>query len=195
MKLYDALPSTNAKRVRVLARELGVPLELVAVDLRDASAAYREKNPMGKVPTLDDDGFMLWESGAILAYLAGRESSALWPRDPHAQAQVLRWMFFTATHVQPWVSALGQERLIKPIRGLTSDSNVIAYAERELARFLPVLDQALAGREYLCDAFSLADIFAGCTFFECERRGVSLEPYPSLAAWRARLQARPAWKD
>jgi glutathione S-transferase len=195
MQLYDVAMSPNAKRVRVIARELGIPLERIAVDLQSSDPDYRAKNPMGKVPTLDDEGFIVWESGAILAYLANREESPLFPRDPRGQADVLRWMFFAATHIQPWMSTLGQERLIKPMRGLESNPTLIAHAERELARFVPVVDQALLGAEYLTGQFSVADIFVGCGFEGAERRGLDLAPFPALNAWRDRLASRASWAD
>jgi glutathione S-transferase len=103
-------------------------------------------------------------------------------------------MFFGATHLQPWISTLGQERLFKPMRGLTADPAAIALAERELARFVPLLDQALVS-EWLCGKFSVADIFVGCSFDNVERRGVALDAFPNLADWRARLTARPSWRD
>jgi glutathione S-transferase len=195
MQLYDVGMSPNAKKVRVIARELGIPLDKIPVDLQRGDAAYRELNPTGKVPTLDDDGYVLWESGAILAYLATREESALLPRDARGEADVLRWMFFGATHIQPWMSLLGQERLIKPMRGIESNPTLIAHAERELQRFIPVIDRALAGSEYLTPTFSVADIFVGCGFDACEKRGVDCTPYRALSDWRERLAARPSWAD
>lgn len=196
MRLYDALPSPNAKRVRVLARELGISLERITVDLRASDPGYLQHNPMGKVPTLvDDDGYVLWESGAILTYLASKHGSALLPSTARGLAEVMRPMFFAATHIQPWISTLGQERIVKPARGGVANEALIAHAEAELARFLPVLDRALAGREYLCGTFSIADIFVGCGLEGAERRGVELTPYAALCVWRARLQARAAWAD
>lgn len=195
MRLYDTTLSPNAKRVRVIARELGVTLERVTVNLLSVEAAYRGKNPTGKVPTLEDGDFVLWESGAILTYLALQHDSALLPREPRAHAEVMRWMFYAATHVQPWLSTLGQERLVKPMRGLTADPAAIAMAERELARFVPVLDRALSERDFLTGSFSIADIFVGCSFEGVERRGVELDAYPHLSNWRARLTERPSWRD
>jgi glutathione S-transferase len=119
----------------------------------------------------------------------------LLPRDPRAHADVLRYMFFAATHIQPWMSTLGQERLVKPARGLTGNPVLIAHAEAELARFFPVLEQAVSGRAYLCESYSIADIFVGCGLEGAERRGVELSQYGALYAWRARLNARPAWAD
>jgi glutathione S-transferase len=198
MKLYDVAPSPNCRKVRVIARELGLPLEICAIDLaRAKEPAYLAQNPAGKVPTLvDDDGFVLWESGAILIYLAEKKPErGLWPSAPQARADVLRWMFFLATHLQPWLSVLGQERLIKPRTGLPADPASIALAERELGRFLPLVNAQLDGREYLAGDYSIADIAVGCGLENCEARGVSLDGYPHLGAWRERLRQRPAWHD
>jgi glutathione S-transferase len=196
MKLFDISRSPNCRKVRVLARELDLPLEVVAVDFTSVKEpAYLAKNPTGKVPTfVDDDGFVLWESNAILIHLAEkRPELGLYPTEDHARADVLRWLFFLATHLQPWLSLLGQERLIKPQRGLSPDPGVIALAERELARFLPTLDAQLTESEYLAESYSIADISIGSSLDDCELRGVTLEPYTHLGAWRARLRQRPAW--
>lgn len=197
MKLYDAGPSLNCRRVRVLARELGFSLELLSVRPGSTDADYRAQNPTGKVPTfVDDDGFVLWESGAILVHLAEKKPEAgLWPAAPHTRADILRWMFFAATHLQPWISVLGQERLVKLRLGGQPDGHAIALAERELARFLPILEQALTNGAYLAGDYSLADIFVGSSLEQNEPRGISLTPYPSIVAWRERLRARPAWAE
>ena len=198
VRLYDVTASPNCRKVRIAARELGLPLELIGVDLAGArEPGYLDRNPTGKVPTLvDDDGFVLWESGAILLHLADkRPASGLLPADPHRRADVLRWMFFAANHVQPWMSVLGQERLFKPRAGSPPDAAAIALAERDLARFLPVIERRLAGADHLAGGYSLADIAVGCSFVDCERRGVSLDAHPHIAAWRQRLSARPAWQE
>ena len=198
MRLYDVPGSPNCRKVRVAARELGLPLELLPVDLTSArDSGHLDRNPSGKVPTLiDDDGFALWESGAILLFLAEkRPEQGLLPLELHQRADVLRWMFFAASHLQPWISVLGQERLIKPRTGAPPDPGAVALAERELARFLPIVDRQLDGRAYLTGTYSIADIAVGCSFIDCERRGLTLEPYPHLLAWRERLRARPTWQE
>src|SRR5689334_16101782 len=101
MKLYDVAASPNCRKVRVIARELGLQLELLSIDFTAAKQpAYLAQNPAGKVPTLvDDDGFVLWESGAILIHLAEKKpSSGLLPLEAHARGDVMRWLLFTATH-------------------------------------------------------------------------------------------------
>jgi len=198
MKLYDVKGSPNCFKVRVLARELGLPLELVPTDLAQTKAAdYLARNPTGKVPTLiDDDGFVLWESAAILIHLAEtRGDTRLLPREPHARAEVMRWLFFAATHIQPWLSLLGQERILKVRTGQPADPGTIALAGRELGRFLAVLDERLADQSYLADGFSLADIAVGGGLEHSEARGLELGAYPMLSAWRERLRARPSWRE
>jgi len=198
VKLYDVAASPNCRKVRVLARELGRALEICAIDFAGAKdASYLAQNPAGKVPTLvDDDGFVLWESGAILVYLAQqRPELGLWPAAERARADVLRWMFFLATHIQPWLSLLGQERLIKARTGLPAEPALLALAGRELERFLPLLDAQLSERDYLAGSYSIADIAVGCGLENCEARGVTLDGYPQLRAWRERLRQRPAWRE
>jgi len=198
MKLYDVKGSPNCFKVRVLARELELPLELVPIDLNQPkSADHLARNPTGKVPTfIDDDGFVLWESAAILIHLAEkRPDTRLFPREPHARAELMRWLFFSATHLQPWLSVLGQERILKARRGEPSDAGVLVLAERELGRFLTILEQELDQRDYLTAEFSLADIALGCTLEYCESRGFELSPYPKLVAWRERLRRRPSWRE
>lgn len=97
--------------------------------------------------------------------------------------------------MQPWLSLLGQERLIKARSGVPADPGVVALAERELRRFLPILDAQLETREYFTGGYSIADIAIGCSLEDCEARGLVLDHYPHLMAWRARLRQRPAWAD
>ena len=153
MELYTGMISPNGKRVRICAAELGVALDLKLLDFQKGeqrSPEYLALNPMGKVPTLTDGGFALWESAAILVYLArAHGGAALAPEEPRAQADVLRWMFFGACHLDPYFTTLVVERFIKARQGAPADEALTASAEQWLARFVPVVEQQLAGREYL----------------------------------------------
>lgn len=199
MKLHDVGFSSNCKKVRVTAAELELPLELVPVEARVGGVAdpgYRAKNPMGKVPTLDDDGFFLFESTAICEYLASkRPERGLAPTDPRGRADLWRWLAWFSAHIQPWLSTVALERFIKPrMAGQPGDEHVAGYAERELKRFVPVLEAHLAGREYVLDRFSIADICLGCGLEVGPNVGFDLTPYPAIRGWLQRLQAREAWK-
>ena len=115
MKLYDNAMSPNAKRIRVLARELGIPLELSPVDLQkgeNRSPGYLAKNPMGKVPTLEQGGLVLWESPAILIHLSRQHGNRLFPAQQEVEA--LRWMFWNASHFEAAIFTVVMEKFIKP---------------------------------------------------------------------------------
>jgi hypothetical protein len=107
---------------------------------------------------------------------------------------MLRWMFFGASHLDPYFTTLVVERFIKARRGEQADEALAASAEQWLARFVPVLEAQLAGREYLTGPFTLADITVGCTIELAPLLKLDLAPYPNVRAWLERLQARPSWR-
>lgn len=198
MKLYSTKISNNGKRVRIAAAELGIQLEQAPFDFAKGDARtpeYLKLNPVGKVPTLTDGDFSLFESSAILWYLAGQsESNTLRPaHDARSEADTLRWMFYGACHVDPHFTTLTVERFIKARRQAPPDEHLVEHAVAQLGRFVPVIEQQLAGREYLTGKFGLADIMLGCTFEIGPVLGFDLQPYPNIRAWLARLQARPTW--
>lgn len=199
MKLYDLAFSSNCRKVRIAAAELDLPLELVPVDPftgGNRTPEYLGKNPMGKVPTLDDDGFVLYESTAICEYLAAqRPDRGLAPNDPRGRADLWRWMAWYSAHVQPWLSTMVFEQRLKPLSGGTTDAAAVAYARRELDRFMPVLEKHLAsGREHLLERYSIADICVGVGMQSVKPAGLDMAPYPSIVAWVGRLESREAWK-
>jgi glutathione S-transferase len=196
MKLFSATYSPNGKRVRIGAAELGIELEPVVLDYtrgEHRSPDYLALNPMGKWPTLQDGDLILWESPAILLHLAHKKPGVLWPSDPAAQADTMRWLFFTASHLDPYFTTLVVERFIKPRRGEPSDEAALAGAEAWLARFVPVVEEHLRGRPFLVGRFGLADITMGCTLELSPLVRYDLSKYPEINRWLAGLQARPTW--
>ena len=116
MRLYHHPLSSNARRARMAAIQLDVDVELVLVDLSKGEQRRPEflrLNPNGRVPVLDDDGFILTESHAIMQYLAVRTpGQSLYPTAPQARADVNRWMFWSAQLFQPAVSVINWEHNI-----------------------------------------------------------------------------------
>jgi glutathione S-transferase len=201
MKLYDFPGSPNGKKVRVCARELGVPLNIVPLNLQtgeNRKAEYLGKNPMGKIPTLEeDDGNLLWESNAIMIYLAIKHADkGLLPTDPRGRADTMRWLFWNASHFQPACGTVCFERVVKPLLGQPADEPTIQRGMRELERFTPVLNGALEAKPYVAGgAYGLADISIGCWVEFAMRAGVDFAPYTHVRSWLTRLQARDAWKN
>jgi glutathione S-transferase len=200
IKLYDGRVSPNARKVRLLAAELDIPLEKVTLDLKGGeyqSKEYLAKNPNGKIPTIEDDGFTLWESASILRYLAAKKPDrSLVPEDPKQQALLDQWMFWWTAHPESALYLLATERLIKPFLGQGgNDPAIIAEATALLLRFLPVLDRQLADKDYVLGPLSIADFCAGPWFDAAPRLQIQLDPYANISRWLTRLQARPYWKS
>jgi glutathione S-transferase len=196
MELYTFPLSPNGKRARIVADELGIPLDLKNLDFlkgENRAPDYLALNPTGKAPTLTDGDFALWESSAIMCYLAQSKANPLWPDDTQARADTLRWMFFCACHVDPYFTTLVVERFQKARRNEPADEAQVAAAYRQLARFLAVLEHRLTNHDYVTGRFGLGDIVLGCTIELSPLLQYDLAPYPNIGAWLARLHARPHW--
>jgi glutathione S-transferase len=202
MKVYGNPLSNNYKRIAVCAAELGVPIEHVLLDPKkgeNRTPEYLAKNPMGKIPTFeDDDGWTLWESPAVLLYLCEQHTDRqLVPTDVRERADAWRWMFWNASHLEPSANRLYFQRVLRPLRGLPIEPPVLEAAGKELARFLPVLNGRLEGREWLMgERFTVVDIVIGTAVELLGLPQVSFDvsPYPYVQSWYARLAARPSWK-
>src|SRR5262249_27789 len=154
MKLYGFPPSPNTWKVRAVAPHLGLPLELEFVELskgQQRAPAYLALNPTGRTPTLVDGDFVLWESTAIMQYLADRKPNTLWPNDVRARCDIMRWQSWQLAH---WNSGACQplifERLVKQILKLgPPDSAVVEEATRSFNREALMLDAHLSRQPYL----------------------------------------------
>ncbi len=198
MRLYHHPISSNARRVVMTARLLGAPVELVEVDLMDEGARRRlgEINPNVMVPVLEDGDFLLWESCAIMQYLAElHPDRALYPQDARAKADVSRWMFWAGQHFGPAVGVLTWEHTWKGMTGNgAADPAEVARGEREFVKFAGVLDRHLAGREWLAGkALTLADIAVAPARMYIEAGRLPVAGFPNMLAWLERIRKLDAW--
>ena len=203
MKLYTNPMSPNCKRAAVTAAELGLPLEKVILDPskgQNKTPEYLALNPMGKIPTFqDDDGWVLWESTAIALYLAEKHpQKGLLPAasDVRARANVHRWLSWNASHLERGVYEVFGQRVLRPMLGGTTDETIAAQGEKDLGRFLPVLNGLLEGKEWVAGTFGVADIALGVSTELLRHPGCKfdLTPYVHVGLWLDRLAARPSWK-
>ena len=178
--------------------ELGLPFERIDVGGafgRTDTAEYRAMNPTGLVPTLQEDDFTLWESNAILRYLARTHASGspLWPAEAHARANIDRWMDAQQTVFNRPMSAVfwGLVRTPADKRDLTA----VAAAIEETARAWRMIDAGLGRHDYIAGSeFSLCDIPWGVhahRWFGMDYRGLTRPEMPTLRAWYDRLCQRP----
>jgi glutathione S-transferase len=200
MQLYYHPISSNARRVLLAADHLGIELDLVEVNLMSEADRRRlaEVNDNNKIPVLVDDGFVLWESCAIMQYLAdSMPGQTVYPGDPLARADVNRWMFWACQHFAPAISVIAWENVWKKmVTGQDADVNELARGAADLARTAAVLDKHLASRRWLVwDGVTLADYAVAAPLMYRERARLPLEDYPHLAEWFARVQQLPAWRN
>ena len=200
MRLYHNPMSSNARRTLMTAIHLDLPVELAEVDLMNMDDRRRlgELNPNVKVPVLADGTFLLWESCAIMQYLAGKApGQTLYPEAAQARADVDRWMFWCAQHFAPAIAVLTWERAWKGMTGCgDADPLEVARGERELAECAFVLDNHLAGRSWVCgDSLTLADFALAAPMMYSDKVALPLAQYDHLQAWFARVQQLPAWQE
>ena len=199
MRLYNAGLSPNALRVRAVANELGIELELVDVNLLDAKEKVDTLlpwNPNAKVPVLVDGDFVLWESRAIIAYLASlRPEAGLYPADPKRHGIIDQWGYWGAIHLGLALQRVSFERFVKARFDMGApDEAAIAGPVSEIARLLAVLDGGLAGKDWLADELSLADFSIAPTLIYRDVAGIDMGKTPNVARWMERIEARPSWQ-
>jgi glutathione S-transferase len=199
MKLFNADLSPNCLRVRAVIHELELDVELVEVNLmsRERPPELLAANPNGKVPAfVDDDGFSLFESRAISAYLASkRPERGLCPDAPKLRGLVDQWSYWQALQLGPALQAVGFERVLKPQFGLGApDEGLIRAKTAEIERCLPMLDAALEGKDWIVGPLTLADFAAAPPFMLREAAGISLAKTPRVEAWLRRVEALPSWQ-
>jgi glutathione S-transferase len=200
MDFYYGRMSGNSARAAFGLAEAGATYQPHLLDTQkgeNQSPAYLAINPMGKIPALVDGEFKLWESNAINLYVAEKFPSArLVPPSLPSRTSVHRWLFFQAAHISPACIAVfrGTNPRVQAFWKSKADPRALEHGHKELARYLPVLEGALQGRDWLETDFSLADIAYAPHLLMVDEGGFDFSQYPSVRAWLDRLQARPAWR-
>src|SRR5713226_1387520 len=199
MRLYLFPPSARVLGIVALKNFIGLDCELNPIDLGrgdQLTPEYLALNPNRKSPTLKDGEFVLWESNAILFYMAAkRPESGLWPSDLRGQADVVRWLAWQSAH---WdaesCGMVAFEKASKSVLGLgPADPAFIARGEQNFARFAAVLDESLRERMWLIgDALTIADFSVAGLVPSAARMALPVMDFPEIARWYAAIAALPA---
>jgi glutathione S-transferase len=201
MKLYAFPPSPNSWKVRAIAAHLGVPLEIEFVDLTKGGSHTPEFlaiNPTGRTPALVDGDFKLWESAAIMEYIASQKPNSLWPNDARSRADITRWQSWTLAH---WgkeaCEPLVFERMVKTFLNLGApDEAAVAKGLECFNKEARMLDAHLGRQPCLVGKeLTLADFSVAAPLFYAEQAGMPLAPYGHVKDWFGRVSALPAWRE
>jgi glutathione S-transferase len=195
IKLYHFPLSTNSRKVRIALIEKGLEFERVLVDLskkEQKNPEYLKIHPLGQVPALDDDGFIVYDSTIINEYLEDEYPyPALLPGDSEGRARARMMEDFRDSVFNPYFVQIIQESR-KPEN--EKDQNRIEQAKTAIARCFDRIERELEGQEYLARAFSLADIAFMANFDQLSRFQVAVDPrYSRTIAWIERLKNRPSF--
>lgn len=198
MTLWGRRSSCNVQKAMWALEELGLAYQRVDAggDFGGLqSPEYLVLNPHGRVPTLVDGELAVWESDAIVRYLAARYGAGrLWAVDPAERAAADQWMAWTAASLYPdWIRLFWRLVRTPPER---RDAAAIAQHHGACVARFQFLDRVFAERSYLAgDCFSMADIPAGMTLYRWFEMEIERPEMPSLEAWYQRLRARPAYRE
>ncbi len=196
IKLWVFPPSPRAFKVLFAAHQFGVAHELKFINLfkgEQNTPEYRVLNPHGRMPTLEDGDFVLWESNAIVNYLAAQAGQL--PADTKARLALEKWQFWDSNHWDPACAVFVFERFVKKALGRgEADPKELARGTQLIERNAPGLEAALQKHRYIAgDTLSVADISVGAALVAADMAQFPLEPYRSIQRWHTDLKAQPGW--
>jgi glutathione S-transferase len=195
LKIWGRLSSVNVQKVVWTVRELALPHERIEAGGQFGvvdTPEFLRMNPNGHVPVIDDGGFVLWESNAIVRYLSSRYGEGtLWPADLCARADTDRWMDWQTAEWQPSMlqAFLGLVRTPEDKRDHTTIAASVAKANAKAL----ILEKTLQGREFVGGSqITMGDIVLGCAAHRWLGIPMERPATPALSAWYRRLMMRPA---
>jgi glutathione S-transferase len=195
LKIWGRVNSVNVKKAMWCVAELGIPYERIDAGMQFGvvnTPEYRRMNPTGLVPTIDDDGFTLWESHSIVRYLCAKHSAGkLWPTELKARADAERWMDWAFTFQGAMRNVFWGLIRTPPEK---RDAKAIEEGKAKTLALLPVLEQTLARQPYVAGStFTMGDIPIGCEVQRYMRVPIERPAFPAVQAWFERLRERPAF--
>lgn len=193
MKFYSIAVSGNAYKVRILLALLRIPHEVVLLDIAKRELKKPEflrLNPRGEVPVIEDDGAVIWDSGACLVYLARKYGGEEWlPLEPAAMAEVMQWLALAASEVQFGLQYARRGLLQGRWTAGTLEQN---HAVARVA--LDAIERRLQHNEWLAQGRpTIADVACFPYVETAPESGIELVKYPKINAWLQRCRALPGW--
>lgn len=189
MKLYNVAYSGNSYKVRLLLSQLGIPCETIEVDILNGesrTAEFLKINPNGRTPVLDDNGFILAESNAILAYLA--KGTKFLPEDRHKFALVFQWMCFEQYSHEPYIATSRFWLQHKPD---SPEKSALLASKRDGGRAaLKIMEELLSKNDFFVGDYSIADIALFAYTHVSQEGGFDLDGLPKIQSWIERVKAQ-----
>jgi len=195
LKIWGRINSVNVKKVLWATEELGLKYQRIDAGLQfgvNKTPEYLKMNPTGLVPTIDDDGFVLWESHTIVRYLAAKHGmGSLCPSDPKARADAERWMDWAFTFQNAMRNVFWGLIRTPPEK---RDPKAIEEGRRKSIELLAIPESALSRNPFIAGkALTMGDIPLGCELQRYMRVPIERPTFPNVDAYFERLRERPAF--
>lgn len=195
IKVYGLGLSFPVNRVRMCLNALGLEYEFVVINPlagETQTEEYLKMNPSGKIPALDDDGFYLFESNAIMKYLCRKNKSDFYPSDIVEQAHVDKWLDFIGAHLNNGLAKVFFNKIVAGLIEAEVDKKSMEEGYGFLERFMTVIEKQLGTTPYLAgDKMTIADIALLATVDPFEVIDINISDYPNVAAWASKLMKEP----
>jgi glutathione S-transferase len=197
LRIWGRANSVNVQKVLWCCEEIGLAYERIDAGRHYGvvnTAEFRRLNPNGLVPTIDDDGFVVWESGSVLRYLAAKHASgSLWPEEARARADVDRWIDWSNSTLWPAMVPIFRAFLRTPEH--ERDDNLVEAARRETLDAMHILDAQLEGRAFVGgERFTMGDIALGCAVWRWMTLPIERDELPQVQRWFDALSKREAYR-
>ncbi len=199
IKLYGFDLSYPVNRVRLCLNAMGLEYKFIRVNPlagENKTEEFLKLNPNGKIPVIDDDGFVLTESNAIMKYLCRKYKSDFYPNDIAAQANVDKWLDFTAIHIGNGFGKVLFNKLLAGMVGAPVDEQSLKDGYGFIERFLGDVNKQLGTSTYLAgNSMTIADFCLLATIDGAEVVDVDMTKYPKIDAWRKKLMQESFYKN
>ncbi|MBS1969594.1 MAG: glutathione S-transferase family protein [Bdellovibrionales bacterium] len=195
IQIYGS-PKSSAGRCFLMLEECGLSYQVMPLDMGNKehkAESFLKLNPNGKVPCIIDDGFVLWESAAIVQYLAQKYKPEMLGTSVKDKAIVQQWSFWTMTEAQPPLVDMLIQKVFMPAD--KRDHALIERCEKKLPNLFAVLENSLKNTKYLTgDTYTVADVMVASATNLALGLGIDFTQYPNIKSWMAEISSRPAWR-
>lgn len=198
LKLYDHIESQNGYKVRLALSQLKIDYEWISIDLVNKEQKqdwFLKLNPNGKVPTLVDDDFSIWESNAIILYLGRKYApNDLMPQDIKKLGTMLEWIMYEATTISKNIS--GARFLTKYMPPDKVNKDELQKYRKDARRCLKIADEHLSKNNFFAgDCYSLADISCYAQIYTTLEGEINLSEFQNILAWMKRVESQPGFVE
>lgn len=198
MKLFGNDVSFNSNKVRFAANAMGLAYEFQSVDLargQQREESFLKINPVGRIPALQDGDFVIFESNAIMRYLAEKANSPLYPKDLKKRSLVNQWLDFASIHLGASMSKIFYNTVVYKFINGTKDDASLAEGRLFLANYLKIIDNQLALTPYICgQELTLADLCILAILDPSEVTATDISAFTKVTEWRKKLQAESFYR-